>query len=708
MEAKSGSEALALESKIPATADADADRKVPPKTLESVGTSGKSADTMYGRAKGSKKQRSLSRLSKKSKSVASRRSKRHGKEEGKATEQEEPKTTTSPQRPFVATSPSTPKSGAQSAIGTGQEDAVQTNQDKVAVGGMVSQACSGGAQSAIGAGQKEPVQTNQDTVAVGSMVSQACSSAAAQGPVTCSATVETKKPQLTAAATDEASPLTTRFIGKEALPSTDAKPEPVAQPVPRVQQRLKISQEVPIVPSDIHRDANRPAESRCTSVSLTKPSLPVHCCAGIVIFALGFVALLLYLVTRPGVQGERFRTCKTMALSRYVCDGWRSANDLSVSEDTFQSALNRMYRSLLDEEVPHKGQNALERGIAFYLSCECVGRGECNELQKVKMALREADIVWPRRANGTDLLDALLYTSLRLHWASVLDIELRRSTNATTVFLSIPTAFHRLRSRLVEHIRTPGARKRYFDVLVDNFQSPGDVEDGDVVSFEETHSLELNITTALWNYSYAVKEAEFNAHFMYGVLNLTRRRWADALSHYGVTLNGSDALLFRTNSPAFLYFFLEMWADRGEADMHLFVSWCTVQVAALFANQALQTSFYGSPARAKLGHGVSCYSKALLLVGEEALYAYRREFLPERLRQWAETIVLDVRQALERRLHRWSGYTENITVVGDWNSTSIVLKYFYEAGSERTASTDTPQKSMPLYFFDIVLSSTTL
>ncbi|KAL1423459.1 hypothetical protein MTO96_021070 [Rhipicephalus appendiculatus] len=311
------------------------------------------------------------------------------------------------------------------------------------------------------------------------------------------------------------------------------------------------------------------------------------------------------------------------SFSRYVCDGWRSANDLSVSEDTIQSALNRLYRSLMDSEVPTTGQNAMERGIAFYLSCECVGRGECDELQKVKMALREAGIVWPRRVNHTGLLETLLYTSVRLHWASVLDIELRPSGNTTTVFLSIPTAFHKLKSHLVEYIQTPDARKSYFDVLVDNFENAGEDVDGDVVTFEETRSLELNTTSALWNVSYTVKDAPFYEKLVYAVL---------------------------------------------------------------------QANFYGSPAKAKLGHGVSCYSKALLLVGEEALYAYRREFLPERLLQWAETIVLDVRQALERRVHRVTGYTENVTVVGDWNSTSIALKYFYEAGSKRTASTEAPQK----------------
>ncbi|KAL1473555.1 hypothetical protein MTO96_021924 [Rhipicephalus appendiculatus] len=71
------------------------------------------------------------------------------------------------------------------------------------------------------------------------------------------------------------------------------------------------------------------------------------------------------------------------SFTRFVCDGWRRRNQLSVREEAFLFQLRRMSYLLRSLPVPHKAQNALQRAAAFYRSCDAVQIGDADELPKV-------------------------------------------------------------------------------------------------------------------------------------------------------------------------------------------------------------------------------------------------------------------------------------------------------------------------------------
>ncbi|XP_077486382.1 uncharacterized protein LOC144097585 isoform X2 [Amblyomma americanum] len=56
--------------------------------------------------------------------------------------------------------------------------------------------------------------------------------------------------------------------------------------------------------------------------------------------------------------------------------------------------------------------------------------------------------------------------------------------------------------------------------------------------------------------------------------------------------------------------------------------------------------------------------------------------LPADLRPQARALILYVRQSPHGRLLRWKFYDENLTVLHDWNSTSVALQYFEVPGGE--------------------------
>ncbi|XP_075526977.1 endothelin-converting enzyme 1-like [Dermacentor variabilis] len=95
---------------------------------------------------------------------------------------------------------------------------------------------------------------------------------------------------------------------------------------------------------------------------------------------------------------------------------------------------------------------------------------------------------------------------------------------------------------------------------------------------------------------------------------------------------------------------------------------------------------------------LSCVQNLSTLTKTKLPFRYRNEFLPEESGHVAETVVADVRRALERRVRSWSRYDGNVTIVGDWYSTRTALKYLHEEGSANaragTRQTSGPQPDM--------------
>ncbi|XP_049525511.1 uncharacterized protein LOC125946414 [Dermacentor silvarum] len=73
-------------------------------------------------------------------------------------------------------------------------------------------------------------------------------------------------------------------------------------------------------------------------------------------------------------------------------------------------------------------------------------------------------------------------------------------------------------------------------------------------------------------------------------VNLSLDRWTAVFKQEGVEVRG--LLVFLTWNLPFFSTFVRLWARYGERDMYAYVSWCTVQLAALFANSELVKNFY--------------------------------------------------------------------------------------------------------------------
>ncbi|KAH6930870.1 hypothetical protein HPB50_020074 [Hyalomma asiaticum] len=122
--------------------------------------------------------------------------------------------------------------------------------------------------------------------------------------------------------------------------------------------------------------------------------------------------------------------------------------------------------------------------------------------------------------------------------------------------------------------------------------------------------------------------------------------------------------------------FVDLLARHGELDMYAYASWCTVQVAALFANGELILNYYGHPQRALILHGAFCLSRAYIAAGKVLLRNYAREVLPLMARSGAETIALNVQTAFLERLSSWADYNFNASPLWSWDNTSMSFSVF--------------------------------
>ncbi|KAK8765197.1 hypothetical protein V5799_032194 [Amblyomma americanum] len=275
-------------------------------------------------------------------------------------------------------------------------------------------------------------------------------------------------------------------------------------------------------PVTVRQSAEKLPESPSLWTAVTKRSFSTKVYAVVTIAALAFVSVLAFLLIRSGTKKEEKNACATPAceayskhllasintsvspcesFTHYVCDGWRRGHELSVNEDSLQAVLNRLSHVVANLNVPDSGRSTVEHAAVFYRSCECVGRGECDQLPDVMSALAEAGIVWPRVARSPDVLRTILYTTLQLGWGAVLTVEITSHGGQKQVVLRIADEFRLLKRKMDEHLSlSEGGRKRYFDVLRDQFLANANesIPEDSLASFEETRYVELYIFNPLW------------------------------------------------------------------------------------------------------------------------------------------------------------------------------------------------------------------
>ncbi|KAL1468963.1 hypothetical protein MTO96_025130, partial [Rhipicephalus appendiculatus] len=306
--------------------------------------------------------------------------------------------------------------------------------------------------------------------------------------------------------------------------------------------------------------------------------------------------------------------------------------------------------------------------------------GDRDELEGVKRALAEAGVTWPHRPPDTpDALRTLLFTAIRLGWPAVLrvhivgsgDDEQQSPHKEPTILLTPSHEFVMLARKHVSLLEAPASRHAYFALLRDSFASGT----GEAVTFAVTRDVEddfLFLATVLSTSTSRSVQLEASALFT-GKL-APESRWRSALSAYGLSLEKGRRLLVQTEHVDFLRAFIDAWETNGEADTHLFVSWFTVQLAALFARRSLIVSFYGSHRGAQVMHRAFCLARTYLLYGGAAFAGYSADTLFAIMRRNAEALALTVREKLRTSIAQWPLRNESTAIAIDWNSTDVMFK----------------------------------
>ncbi|XP_077497814.1 endothelin-converting enzyme 1-like [Amblyomma americanum] len=370
------------------------------------------------------------------------------------------------------------------------------------------------------------------------------------------------------------------------------------------------------------------------------------------------------------------------SFTHFVCDGWRQKNRHTVWNDQFISLLDKVTASLKSADVPASGQDMEQRAAIMYRSCVDVLEGERDELPAVKNALVEAGIVWPKPSKGADVLYTLLCSSLKLGWDVLLDFDVAPDGSGINLVSGKFLYF------VVKRYRdfATGTDEEYFQFLKERFQPEGE----DTVTFQET---DASVETALSYLSNARYEAadEYNADVLLNLtqLGLTEVNWTATLLKLDIRMNSS--LTLTTTSPRYLERVLYLWWRYGTDSFHTLISWCTVQVAALFANKDLIFNYYNRDYQTTQAHyKIFCVTRAMLISGHTLFDKYYAEALQSEALNLAKSVAQSVRTAFFRRLSNWTYFDESINVISNWSSSEIVFRKIEHTGEEILAADHVP------------------
>ncbi|XP_075546125.1 uncharacterized protein LOC142579619 [Dermacentor variabilis] len=373
--------------------------------------------------------------------------------------------------------------------------------------------------------------------------------------------------------------------------------------------------------------------------------------------------------------------------THFVCDGWQMHHNLDVWERHFLRFISRLDARLKTIDVPAAGQNEEQRSVAVYRSCDNVYRGKSDELPAVKAALALAGIVWPQPSRGADALFTLLYSSFKLGWDAVANFRVapRSGEAVDELVISQGTSFGMLREWFAQEKAT-AVKRAYYEYIRRQFTGDNGTTVDDEVSYEFVWEIAAPATKALTPF-FGLSEAapqpadwlvnSHGAHF-------TETRWIDALRRVDISL--PDGLRISADNRLFFETLLRMWEHYGEDDFHLFVSWCTVQVAALYANKGLILNYYRQiPRRVALYHKAFCVSRAVFF-SQAIIARYSGDVLETSAAVVAKEIALSVRLAFSHRLSTWPYYNENVTVVANWSSLESAFRHIEYDNKGRTDS----------------------
>ncbi|KAK8770489.1 hypothetical protein V5799_013046 [Amblyomma americanum] len=350
---------------------------------------------------------------------------------------------------------------------------------------------------------------------------------------------------------------------------------------------------------------------------------------------------------------ESVNPCKSF--TRFVCDGWQKRNEHDVWESQFLSMLDKVTMALNNIDVPESGQNQEQRAAIIYRSCADVLEGKGDELSVVKAALLEGGIVWPQPSKDADVLYTLLHSSLKLGWDVLLDVDVEPSGGAITLF---PGQF--LRFVLAKHARLETTKKSedYFEFLKKRFQREGTL----TVTYEENQALVEPALSELFLAHNKISGEQIYVDIFLNAsdVGLTEDRWTAALQRLNITL--APSLLQTTTTPYYLETLLSLWRQNSSDSFHTLVSWCTIQVAALFANKDLIFNYYDQDYRtAHIYHKIFCLAKAMFFSMRAPFEQYNADVLQGNALAVAKRLAMSVINSYFRLLSNWTSFDVNIT-----------------------------------------------
>ncbi|XP_075539297.1 uncharacterized protein LOC142573984 [Dermacentor variabilis] len=354
------------------------------------------------------------------------------------------------------------------------------------------------------------------------------------------------------------------------------------------------------------------------------------------------------------------------SFTNFVCDGWRRESALSVHDDLVRETLDRIGRLVRRIKVPSSGQNDLQMAAAAYKSCYDVAQGERDELPAVRQALAEAGITWPRRPAKVDVLRVALYASVKLGWDVFLRVFPAQVDGRDVVVVSRGGSFVQLNHQFTMQ-RTLVEKEDFFYALKKSFEN-GDA--GDEANFRElTHieNIAMGELSQVYNITTAPVDLPPGTFSRWGSQSLSEISWRRVLAELDFNVTGD--LVFRVLMLKYVKAFVELWRILGDKNLYWLVSWGTVQVAALYANQDLILAFYGrTNVRALVHQGAFCLSRAYRFSRHALSYKYSDEALDLYTLTAARQLALRVREAVHQLLSTWIHYDESIAVVADWHS----------------------------------------
>ncbi|KAL3185800.1 hypothetical protein MRX96_028693 [Rhipicephalus microplus] len=416
-------------------------------------------------------------------------------------------------------------------------------------------------------------------------------------------------------------------------------------------------------------------------------------------------------------MNRSFNPC--YSFTRFVCDGWQQHHAHSVRTEIFMSALERLSRLTRDTvdgtTTDHRGsggrmRTSRERIAALYRSCDAVVRDGRNEMPHVKKALAEAGVFWPVRSRTPDVLRTVLYLSEILHWPAIVSIRANEDSSSgrpvsdvwrTTVVVREAHTFPRMLSRQAR-LRSVNESRQFFDVLHAHFASGGG-SDHEGVTFEQMRAVELKMLPPLSRAYQGVLHVEPKP-LDDGVETLVNHsEWTAAIARHWAVAGHRGIRILATN-PAFLHTFLALLRQYGESDTHLYVSWCAVRYAALFANMELVLNHYGADqSKALLNYGRACFAMTYTFVGDLVFALYDSDVVVRPSTNInVHSLVRDVRSAFVRRLTSSSSrsFVANTSFASRWHTVDSALRLV-----DMPTDASTEEVALPLEVSDSLVTN---